>query len=68
MPITGTKRVREVSDEAVHGQSPGKRLCRYSPEMMHVVRSDQVGPVTLCLCNLGSLFVELKTISKALSW
>ena len=42
--ITGTERVREGSDEAVHDHVPGKRQCRFSSEMLHVVRSDQVGP------------------------
>lgn len=40
--ITGTKRTREGSDEAVHVQRPGKRLCRSSPEVLQAVRSDQV--------------------------
>ena len=58
----GTKRSREGNNEAVLGQSPGKRLCRFSSEMLQVVRSDQVHtlpPFAMLLVPLLCLWQSL---------
>lgn len=42
MPDTGTKQAREAADEAVDSQPAAKKACPYSPEILRLVRSDQV--------------------------